>query len=133
MEGLRIATLGSHQVLGEALSEIASHLGIEEFPCEMEGADHLILIGDVEAPETGQTDVTRILLLDDGVRITDARDRDGGVPSDLQEYGLCVVGASLALQEVLRIQGCMRQIDIVKAYVAVHYRIDARMPERTPR
>ena len=126
MEGLRIATLGSHQVLGEALSEIASHLGIEEFPCEMEGADHLILIGDVEAPETGQTDVTRILLLDDGVRITDARDRDGGVPSDLQEYGLCVVGASLALQEVLRIQGCMRQIDIVKAYVAVHYRIDAR-------
>ena len=71
----------------------------------MEGADHLILIGDVEAPETGQTDVTRILLLDDGVRITDARDRDGGVPSDLQEYGLCVVGASTALQEVLRIRG----------------------------
>ena len=92
----------------------------------MEEADHLILLGDLEAPELGQADVTRILLLDDGVRITDAQDRDGGVPSELQEYGLCVIGASLALQEVLRIQECMRQIDIVKAYVAVNYRIDTR-------
>ncbi len=117
----------------EALGSIASHLGIKSFPCDLHEADHLILIGDVEAPEIISglcakfpIDVTRILLLDDGVRITDAEDRAGGTPSKLQEFGICVIGASLAFQEVLRIQDCIRQIDIVKSYIAVHYRVDTR-------
>ena len=92
----------------------------------MDEADHLLLLGDVEAPDTGPDDVTRILLLDDGVRITHVEDSEGGTPSEIQEFGICVIGASLAFQEVLRIQGCIRQIDIVKAYVAVHYRVDIR-------
>lgn len=126
LENLRVAAVGCHSGLSEALSSVASHLGIGSFPCHLDEADHLILLGDVEAPDTGPDDVTRILLLDDGVRITDAEDREGGTPSELQEFGICVVGASLAFQEVLRIQDCIRQIDIVKSYIAVHYRVDTR-------
>ncbi len=123
---MRVAAIGDHAGLTEALVSIASHLGVRSFPCELDEADHLLLLGDVGAPDSGPDNMTRILLLDDGVKITSAEDREGGKPSELQEYGICVIGASLAFQEVLRIQGCIRQVDIVKSYIAVHYRIDTR-------
>lgn len=111
----------------DALISIAEHLGIRNFPCSEELAEHVILLGDTISPIVDDNvKFTRILLLHDGVRITSVDDIIGGIPSHLQLPGLSMIGASLAFQEILRQHNCIRRVDVVKNHVTVQYRIDPR-------
>ena len=127
VSSLRVAVCGSHEILHQAVSSIASQLGIEDFPCDPESADHLLLLHDAVAPPSAEPKPsTRILLLHDGVRITGPEDLRGGSPSRLQLPGLSMAGASLAFQEVLRQHDCVRRVDVVKTHLTVQFRMDPR-------
>lgn len=124
VSSLKVSVVGSHEQLLSASKCIASHLGISTFPWTGPDPDHLLLLDDASLPEGPESACTRILLLEDGVRVTEGDDLIGGRPSKMQLPGLAMIGASLAFQEVLRRNGCIRRIDIVKSHISVHYRID---------
>ena len=125
---LRVAVCGSHEILEQTVSSMANQLGIADFPCAEESADHLLLLHDAIAPASAEMlPSTRILLLHDGVRVTGEEDlRGGGSPSRLQLPGLSMIGASLAFQDILRQHDCIRRVDVVKRHLTVQFRIDPR-------
>ena len=124
VSSLKVAVVGNHEQLVSATQCIASHLGLSTFPWTGADPDHILLLDDAPLPEGTESACSRILLLHDGVRVTDSDDLRGGSPSKIQLPGLAMIGASLGFQEVLRQNGCIRRIDIVKSHISVHYRID---------
>jgi molybdopterin/thiamine biosynthesis adenylyltransferase len=125
VSSLRVAVMGDHPILLSALESVASHLGVRNFPWSGDKPDHVLLLDDTVSGDKVFSRCTRILLLDDGVRITDITDNKGGTPSDIQLPGLAMIGASLGFQEVLRQNRCIRRIDIVKSHISINYRINS--------
>ena len=129
LQGLRIAVVddgvGTSALRGE-INQLAEHLGVESPEEYVSGSsvhDFLICIGDSCVPNS-DTPYTRVQILDDGVRMTSDIDSESGVPSSLQEPGLCTIGAALAWQEVLRRTGVTQPVEVPKKYVTVNLRID---------
>ena len=135
MRGLRIAIfdeLGENEELAEEIGLIAEQLGAKA-PARYLGPsdewDFMAVLGDSkipEIPEERSTDFRRVMLLEDGLRITTSSESSSGEPSTLQRRGLCTIASSLFWQEAIRMKGAMLPIEIPKRYVEVSLRFNPK-------
>ena len=125
VEALKIAIIGENQNLKNALQQISEQLGISKFPYPENEADYKIILDKAEYfSESEENNCLRLLFLHDGVKLTDIYDTKGGSPSLIQLPAFAMIGASLALQEVIRRSNCIRRVNIVNKQIKIEYRID---------
>ena len=135
LRGLRIAIFdefGENEELAEEIGLIASQLGAKA-PARYLGPsddwDFMAVLGDSKVPEIPEgrsNDFRRVMLLEDGLRITTNSEASPGEPSTLQRRGLCTIASSLFWQEAIRMKGAMLPIEIPKRYVEVSLRFNPK-------
>tara|TARA_B100002051_G_C16743681_1_gene646019 strand:- start:336 stop:1871 length:1536 start_codon:yes stop_codon:yes gene_type:complete len=116
----------SEDILEEAIL-IANQLGIPDSqlnPSEGE-CDFTIFLGE-SYPADPSIPFCRVQLLDDGFRVTDRIDSEGGKPSPLQRPGLRTIACSVAWQEVIRRTGVSLPIEVPKKYLDICLRVDPK-------
>ena len=126
---LRVALCddGENATLRSEIELMAGLLGAPapfDYSKSVEDADFLIGIGDCDVPRDSGTPHCRVLVLDDGVRITTDPAARGGRPTPLQAAGLCTIASALAWQEIIRRTGVMLPIEIPKKYITVSLRVN---------
>jgi len=116
-----------HDIREEAML-IADQLGISnsQFSPNKENSDFVVFLGESKPPQDFRIPYCRIQLLDDGFRVTDRIDSEGGEPSSLQRPGLRTIACSVAWQEVIRRTGVILPVEIPKKYLDICLRIDPR-------
>ena len=125
VQGLRVNIVGTHPLMTGSLATIAEHLGVAEFPSTDDPQALLVLDPDGELPDG--VPAIHACLLDDGFSVGEGSAMpETGEPAALLAPGLAIAAAAIAWQEVLRLTGCIRRLNIVKRYAAVHFRIDPR-------
>ena len=135
IRGLRIAIFdefGENEELAEEIDIIAEQIGAKA-PARYLGPsddwDFMAVLGDSkipEIPEERSTDFCRVMLLDDGLRITTRPEPSSGEPSNLQMRGLCTIAGSLFWQEAIRMKGAMLPIEVPKRYLEVSLRFNPK-------
>tara|TARA_B100000965_G_scaffold388994_1_gene394154 strand:- start:505 stop:2130 length:1626 start_codon:yes stop_codon:yes gene_type:complete len=135
LRGIRIAIFdefGENGELAEEIALIAEQLGAKH-PAPYLGPsdewDFMAVLGDSkipEIPEERSTDFRRVMLLEDGLRLTTREEPSSGEPSKLQRRGLCTIASSLFWQEAIRMKGAMLPVEIPKRYVEVSLRFNPK-------
>lgn len=122
VEQLRIALIGTSQTLFDQIRTMAQLMGIENMGVNPENADVVIV-------QHGNEPIGKNLIHYDiaengfylGHRPSDFKT---GLPSQIQKHGIETILAGCILQEVLRITGCIRRMEIVKSTIQVRMRVD---------
>ena len=120
---LRISVIGDQGGLRDSFMSMGEQLGASVLSEIVRSPDFTVYLGDEIVPEW-DCNYTRVILLDDGVRLTQDRKATTGEPSALQKGGFATIGAALAWQEILRVCGAILPVEIAKKYVTVNLRID---------
>jgi len=107
VENLRVGIHGSNPMLEEELSTISQHLGVKGFPVE--------------------NDIDVMIVIDSAS--TELLKSDSASPCDLLAPGLSTLAAAMTWQEILRREGCLRALPIVKKFVTVQFRVDSRFSQ----
>ena len=122
VEQLRIALIGGPQTLINRIKSMAQLMGIENIGVEPEIADVVIIQHGHEPFGKNQIhyDISQ-----NGFHLGHRpADFETGTPSQIQRPGIETILAGCILQEVLRITGCIRRMEIVKATIQVRMRVD---------
>ncbi len=124
LTNLKISLIGDQGRVRDSFLCMGDQLGLSQIIDSFDAdSDFTVYLGNAEVPDFKHP-YTRVLLLDDGVLLTQDGSASEGTPSDLQEGGFATIAASLAWQEILRMCDVILPVEIPKKYVTVSLRID---------
>jgi len=124
LSNLKISLIGDQGRIRDSFLSMGVQLGVSQIDDSADAdSDFTVYLGNAEVSDVKHA-YTRVLLLDDGVLLTQDGSAGTGAPSDLQEGGFATIAASLAWQEALRICDVILPVEIPKKYVTVSLRID---------
>jgi molybdopterin-synthase adenylyltransferase len=86
--------------------------------------DFIIFLDNSKIDNIDNISYCRVLLLDDGITLTQDWSKKSGQPSKIQEPGLSIIAAALVWQEILRQTRVILPIEIPKKYININLRID---------
>lgn len=122
VQRLSIAFVGGPQTLIDQIETMAHLMGIENVGVNPEIADVVII---QHGNETIGNNQIHYDLAQDGFHLGHRpADFNTGTPSQIQRPGIETILAGCILQEVLRITGCIRRMEIVKTTIQVRMRVD---------
>jgi molybdopterin/thiamine biosynthesis adenylyltransferase len=127
VENLRVGIHGSNPLLEEELSTISLHLGVKEFPVEND-IDVMIVIDSTS--DICHSNPLFVQMRKTGFALsTELLKSNSASPCDLLAPGLSTLAAAMTWQEILKREGCLRVLPIVKKYATVQFRIDSRFSQ----
>ena len=129
LSNCQLTIIGEQGNLKERILTMGSQLGVKKVQIkneleESDDSDILIFLGSSLPKAKPNSKYLRVLLLDDGVRVTTDLDAEGGTPSKLQEPGLCTIAAALTWQEVLKLEKLILPVEIPKKYITINLRVN---------
>ena len=129
LSNCQLTIIGEQGNLKERILTMGSQLGVKKVQIKNEleesnDSDILIFLGSSLPKAKPNSKYLRVLLLDDGVRVTTDLDAEGGTPSKLQEPGLCTIAAALTWQEVLKLEKLILPVEIPKKYITINLRVN---------